>query len=90
MPKKKKKIPQRMCVGCQQVKPKKEMIRVVRTPEDNVEIDFKGKLSGRGAYLCLSSECFKQAYKAKRLEKNLNVTIPPEIYEELLAKIEEK
>ena len=65
---KQKKIPQRMCVGCQEMKNKKEMIRVVRSPNGEISIDATGKKPGRGAYICSSKECFAQAYKQKRLE----------------------
>lgn len=84
---KKKKVPQRMCVGCQQMKPKKEMIRVVRTPENDIEIDFTGKRSGRGAYICPLEECFHAAQKGKRLEKALKGSIPAEVYENLLQEL---
>ena len=76
-----KKIPERRCVGCGETKPKQELIRVVRDPEGNVSIDFKGKKSGRGAYICPSVDCFKKAVKSKRLDNNLSVTVTPEIIE---------
>lgn len=78
-----KKIPERHCVGCAKAAPKSELIRVVRSPDGTVSIDFKGKKSGRGVYICQSTECLKKALKSKRLEHNLNVTIPPEIFNEL-------
>lgn len=87
---KRKKIPQRMCVGCQQVRPKKEMIRVVRTPEESIEIDLKGKRSGRGAYICPSEGCFEKAKKGKRLEKALKSSIPEGVYEDLLKQLGEQ
>lgn len=74
-----RKIPLRMCVGCQEMKPKKELIRIVRTPEETVEIDPTGKRSGRGAYICNQVDCFKKAVKGKRLEKALEKAISPEI-----------
>lgn len=80
-----KKIPERRCVGCNATKPKQELIRVVRDPEGNVSIDFKGKKSGRGAYICPSVDCFKKAVKSKRLDNNLSVTVPSEIIEELTS-----
>jgi len=86
---KKKKIPQRMCVGCQEMRPKREMIRVVRTPEETIEIDFKGKRSGRGAYICPSQECFGKAKKGRRLEKALKTSIPQEVYEALIKELGE-
>jgi len=78
-----KKIPLRTCVGCKEVKPKKELIRVVREPNGNVCLDFTGKKSGRGAYICRSASCLKKAVKSKRLERNLAVEIPDEIYKAL-------
>lgn len=74
-----KKVPLRMCVGCQEMKPKKELIRVVRTPEDTIELDPTGKKSGRGAYLCNQAECLKKAVKGKRLEKALQHSISPDV-----------
>jgi uncharacterized protein len=74
-----RKIPQRMCVGCQQMKPKKELIRVVRTPEANIEIDTTSKKSGRGAYICPNLDCLKKAIKGKRLDKALEQKIDEEI-----------
>lgn len=78
-----KKIPQRMCIGCQSMKPKKEMTRVVRTPEGAIEIDSTGKKAGRGAYICPDLECLNKAVKAKRLEKAFQQKIDSEIIEGL-------
>lgn len=78
-----KKKPERMCVGCQEMKLKKEMIRVVRTKDGDITIDPTGKLAGRGAYICPEVECFKTAFKSKRLEKSLKAAVPAEIYERL-------
>lgn len=79
-----KKIPQRMCTGCMEMKPKKELIRIVRSPEgDNVSIDLTGKKPGRGAYICKNIECLEKAFKAKRLNKNLQTEVSKEIYETL-------
>lgn len=80
---KKKRIPQRMCVGCQEMKPKRELIRVVRTPEEEIVLDPTGKKSGRGAYICPQQECLEKALKRKALGKALNTVIPPEIIEAL-------
>lgn len=80
---KKKKSPERRCVGCGESKDKKQLIRVVRTPDGDVIIDATGKKSGRGAYICHSLTCFKKARKSKRLENGLNTVIPEEIYEKL-------
>lgn len=74
-----RKIPQRMCVGCREMKNKRELIRIVRTPDGNVEVDLTGKKSGRGAYICSNVECFNQAVKGKRLQKALEIEIPDEI-----------
>ncbi len=78
-----KKIPQRMCVGCQEMKPKKHLIRVVRTPDDSLEIDLTGKKSGRGAYICPDLDCLTKALKGKRLDKALQRTISQELVEDL-------
>ena len=78
-----KKIPQRQCMGCRERKAKRELIRVVRTTEGNVCLDFSGKLNGRGAYLCQNPECLQKAQKSKALERSLEVPIPDEVYERL-------
>ncbi len=83
-----RKIPQRMCVGCREMKSKKELIRIVRTPEGNIEVDSTGKKSGRGAYICPDPGCFKQAVKARRLQKALERDIPEEILAEIENQIE--
>lgn len=80
MPIKEKKIPSRKCLGCMQSFPKKELIRLVRSPEGTLSLDFTGKKSGRGAYICQNASCFSKARKAKRFEKNLECEIPEEIY----------
>jgi len=81
-----KKIPLRRCTGCGQSFPKKELIRVVRTPEGSVVLDFTGKIGGRGAYVCKKTDCFKKARKQNRFKTNLECEIP----EELLAAIEDE
>lgn len=78
-----KKIPQRMCVGCHEMKPKKELIRIVRTPQESVELDPTGKRSGRGAYICPQKECLQKAIKGKRLEKALEKPISKEMLDTL-------
>lgn len=78
-----RKIPQRMCVGCREMKNKKELLRVVKTPEGNIELDKTGKKSGRGAYICADMTCLEQAVKGKRLQKALEKEIPAEIMERL-------
>jgi len=75
-----KRIPLRQCLGCREMKPKRELIRAVRSPEGEITLDFHGKKPGRGAYLCPSAECFRKARKAKALERTLSTQIPPEIY----------
>ena len=80
-----RKIPMRMCVGCREMKEKKELIRVVRSPEGEVSLDPVGKKSGRGAYVCRSAECLKRAIKQKQLERQLDVTLPAETLEALTA-----
>lgn len=82
-----KKIPMRMCLGCQVMKPKKELIRVVKTPENTVELDLTGKRNGRGAYICPTEECFTKAVKAKRLEKAFQLQISPEVIENLKERL---
>lgn len=83
-----KKIPQRQCVGCGEMKSKKEMIRVIKTPEGDIMMDATGKKNGRGAYICPSSECLKKAIKSKGLERSFKMSIPPEIYEQLTKEME--
>lgn len=84
---KNKKIPQRMCTGCMEMKPKKELIRVVKNKEGEVSIDLIGKKPGRGAYICRNAECLEKAFKTKRLEKNLEIKIDEEIYNRLKEEI---
>ena len=76
-----KKIPMRMCLGCNEMKNKREMIRVVKSPEGEISLDFTGKKSGRGAYICKSRECFGKARKARRFEKSLSCKIDDSVYE---------
>ncbi len=78
-----KKIPLRKCTGCGEMKPKKELIRVLKTTETEIVLDKTGKKNGRGAYLCNSLECFNKARKTKGLERSLQIKIPDEIYETL-------
>ena len=84
-----RKIPMRQCLGCNEHKPKREMIRVVRTPEGEIELDFVGKRSGRGAYICPKKTCFTKARKSKRIESILEVKIPEEIYDAMEKSISE-
>ena len=82
-----KRIPQRKCVGCGVSKNKNELIRVVRSPENEISIDLKGKKSGRGAYICRDAACLKKAVKAKKFDRSLEVAISDEILESLLTQI---
>jgi predicted RNA-binding protein YlxR (DUF448 family) len=83
-----KKIPQRQCMGCRERMEKRQLIRVVRTPEGNVQLDFSGKCNGRGAYICPKAECLKKAQKSKALDRSLEVEIPQEVYDRLTREIE--
>ena len=85
---KQRKIPQRMCVGCQAMKNKKELLRVVRTPDGAIVLDSSGKKAGRGAYLCNVEQCLSKAIKEKRLEKALQHPIDPLVYDQLRAGID--
>jgi len=85
-----KKVPMRMCVGCREMKEKKQLIRVVHRPEKDgggIALDTKGKMNGRGAYICKSAACFQKARKSKALERSLDVSIPDEIYEQINAQL---
>ena len=82
------KIPMRQCLGCREMKPKRELIRVVRSPEGEVTLDFKGKKPGRGAYVCKDAACLKRAIKIKALSRALGVEIPLTITEELNQQME--
>ena len=78
-----KKIPMRQCVGCAQMKNKKDLIRVIKTPEDEIVLDATGRKNGRGAYICNCLDCLKKALKGKGLERSLKMAIPAEVYENL-------
>ena len=78
-----KKIPQRQCVGCRTMKDKKSLIRVVRSPEGTISLDFKGKLPGRGAYVCPDPACLAKARKSRALERAFETAIPAEVYDQL-------
>ena len=83
-----KKVPMRQCLGCREMKPKRELIRVVRSPEGEISLDFKGKASGRGAYVCPDAQCLKKAVKARALERAFSCQIPQEIYDKLNEEME--
>ena len=84
-----KKVPLRQCIGYQEMKSKKEMIRVIKTAEDEIMLDATGRKNGRGAYLCPSMECLKKAVKGKGLERSFKMAIPKEVYETLEKEMEE-
>ena len=84
-----KKIPQRQCMGCRERKEKKQLLRVVRCTDGTVILDFSGKVSGRGAYVCPDPECLKKARKTRVLERSLEVEIPQEVYDRMEREIED-
>lgn len=76
-----KQIPVRQCMGCREMKPKNEMVRIIRTPENEICLDKTGRMNGRGAYICMNIECFNKAVRSKAVERALKVSIPYDIYE---------
>ena len=84
-----KKIPMRMCTGCREMKPKKELIRVVKTPEGEIKLDTVGKVNGRGAYICKCKECLQKAQKANALSRAFECQVSSEVYESLERSIED-
>ena len=89
MPAKPRKIPQRQCVGCRVMKDKKALVRVVKTPENEVVLDLTGKKSGRGAYVCPEMERLKKARKSRALERAFELAIPDEVYDAMEAQMEQ-
>ena len=85
-----KKIPMRMCLGCGEMKPKKELIRAVKSPEGEISLDLTGKKSGRGAYICRDINCLKLARKAKRFEKSFECRISDEVYDTMERELNER
>ncbi len=83
-----RKVPMRKCVGCGEMKSKKEMLRVLKTTDEEFVLDATGKKNGRGAYLCFSKECFDKAVKSKGLERSFKQSIPKEVYENLAKEME--
>lgn len=83
-----KKIPQRKCVGCGEMKEKKALLRIVRSPEGEISLDLTGKKNGRGAYVCPDKECFAKAVKEKRLERALEKPVSEDVYRQLLEDLE--
>ena len=84
-----RKVPMRQCIGCQEMKSKKEMIRVLKTTEDEIVLDTTGKKNGRGAYLCFSRECLDRAIRNHGLERSLKTAVPDEVYERLKKELED-
>ncbi len=84
---KQRKIPLRKCTGCQEMKNKKELVRIVRNDEGEFSVDFTGKKPGRGAYVCPNEECLSKAHKSKGLERSFKSAVPAEVYEELKAQL---
>ena len=85
-----KKIPMRMCVGCREMKEKRDLVRIVRTPEGETLLDTTGKKSGRGAYVCRNAECLRRAIKQRQLERQLDITLTDEIITALNAEMEKQ
>jgi predicted RNA-binding protein YlxR (DUF448 family) len=85
-----KKIPERKCMGCNEKRPKKELVRVVRVPDGSVELDVNGKKNGRGAYICPKISCYEKALKTKRLERCLETPIPDTVYDDVKAHLKEE
>ena len=83
-----KKIPMRQCVGCREMRPKKELVRVVKSPEGEVSLDLTGRKPGRGAYVCPRVDCLRLARKARRLEKAFSCPIPAEVYDRMEEEFE--
>lgn len=86
---KNKKVPMRQCVGCRQLKNKKDLMRILRTPDNNVIFDNTGRMNGRGAYICPSVECLKKARKTKAIERSLDISIPDEVYDAIERQMSE-
>lgn len=84
-----KKIPLRQCLGCREMKAKKDLIRVVRSPEGEISLDFKGKKPGRGAYLCPDSTCLNKVRKSRALERAFSAQLPAEVYQSLESEMKE-
>lgn len=85
---KERKVPMRMCVGCREMKPKKELLRLVRSPEGTVSLDPTGRKPGRGAYVCFSAECLKKAIRQKQLERAFECALGEDVHASLLAQME--
>ncbi len=84
-----RKIPLRKCIGCNESKPKKELIRVVKNKEDQINVDLTGKADGRGAYICNDPECFKKVKKGRKLNRTFSMEVSNDVYDDLLKEIED-
>ena len=84
-----KKIPLRKCTGCGEMKPKKELVRVIKTVDEQILMDLTGKMNGRGAYVCRDEECLKRAIKTKAIERSLGISVSEEVYEQLKKELGE-
>lgn len=84
---KRRKIPLRKCIGCNESKPKKDLIRIVKNKENEINVDLTGKADGRGAYICNDPECFKKVKKGKKLNRAFEMQVPDEVYDDLLKEI---
>ena len=84
-----KKLPMRQCVGCREMKPKNQLIRIVRSPEGEISLDFRGKAPGRGVYVCPNGVCFQKARKSRGAERSLETAIPDEVYAALEERLKE-
>ena len=82
-----KKIPMRQCVGCREMRPKRELVRVVKSPEGEISLDFRGKAPGRGAYVCKSAECLNKAVRTHALERQLECSVSEEVFSQLSAQL---
>ena len=89
MEQKKRKIPERQCLGCNEHRPKAELLRVVRSAEGEISLDFTGKKSGRGAYICRSLKCLQKARKSRRIDRSLDLTVPDEVYDRMETELSE-
>ena len=85
-----KKIPERMCSGCGEHRPKRDLIRVVRSPEGEISLDLTGRKNGRGAYLCPKAECLQKARRARRIERSLGCPIPDEVYDDMEKELRQR
>jgi predicted RNA-binding protein YlxR (DUF448 family) len=86
---KNKKVPMRQCVGCRELRNKKDLMRILKTPDNNVIFDDTGRMNGRGAYICPSVECLKKARRTKAIERSLDISIPDEVYDAIERQMSE-